>query len=543
MSANPLESVFGILNKLNAKQKLMLGGSVVLTIGLLFVLLFFLNEPTYTTLYSGLSQEDASKVVDYLNNQKILFKLEDNGQSIKVQKEKVYELRLTLAGKGVPSSGVIGYEIFDKTTMGMSDFMQKLNYKRALEGELARTIQKQDGVEGVRVHIAIPQKTIFKEEEKNPTASVVLKLRNNSTPSKENINAITNLLCGSVEGLLQSKVSIIDTRGRVLNNESEEGPLAFASTKQYEIKRSVENYLVQKAQSILDNVLGYGNSMVQVNADLNFNQVEKTMEQYDPESQVAVSEQTIKTNNSGKQQNDSTAASNENSLTNYEISKSIEKVIEGSGNILRLSVAAVINDIPKEVKKGEKTEIVFEARPADQLQKLETILKNAVGIDDTRNDQFSLVNIPFETKLIEPIAEEKSASALPNPDEWVNLVFIMVAIVSSIFVLKSLMKRLKNEKIVIGTISPSGSFALSAQSNEGSYGSLPAASNKKAQQAQQLLVEKKKKMLLPVGDIEDEISEEALAKKNQQEKIVNYVTKNPMDAAKLINAWMHEDEV
>jgi flagellar M-ring protein FliF len=536
MNTNPLQVFVGIINKLNPKQKLMLGAGVLLTLVLMAVLLFLLNEPTYTTLYSGLSQEDASKAVEYLNGQKVLYKLDDNAQTIKVPREKVYEIRLVLAGKGIPSSGVIGYEIFDKTTIGMSEFMQKLNYKRALEGELARTIQQLEGVVGVRVHIVLPQKTIFKEEEKSTTVSVILKLKNNTTPAKEKIQSIINLVCGSVEGLQPNKVSIIDTRGRVLNSDNEEGPLAYASAKQYEMKRSVESYLVQKAQSILDNVLGFGNSMVQVNADLNFDQVERTMEQYDPESQVAVSEQTIKTNNSGKQQNDSTAASNENALTNYEINKTIQKIVHGSGNIKRLSVATVINDIPKEVKKGNKTEIVYDPRPVDQLKKLEEIVKNAVGIDFTRNDQFSIVNIPFEIRPTEIIKEETSSSTIPNANEWINFAFIIVAIVASIFVLKSLMKRLKNERIIIGTVNP-GNFALA---NDAIL-SLPSTENKAS--PAQIAAAKKKKMMLPIGDIEDEISDDAMLKKNQQERIVNYVTKNPMDAAKLINAWMHEDEV
>ncbi len=535
MNANPLQTLLGIVNKLNPKQKFMLVGGIVSTLALLFVLLFFLNEPNYTSLYSGLSQEDASKVVEYLANQKVLYKIDDNGQTIKVPYDKVYELRLALAGKGIPSSGVIGYEIFDKSTMGMSEFTQKLNYKRALEGELARTIQQQEGVAGARVHIVIPQKTIFKEEEKLPSASVVLKLRGGSTPSKENIQSIVNLLVGSVEGLQQAKVSIIDTKGRILNSENEEGPLAFASSKQYEIKKSVEKYLVQKAQSMLDNVLGYGNSMVQVNADLNFDQVEKTMENYDPDSQVAISEQTIKINNQGKVQNDSTAQSNNNTLTNYEISKTIEKVISGSGNIKRLSVAAVINDVPKEVKNGDKTETIFEPRPQEQVKKLEEIIKNAVGLDPQRNDQFSITNIPFETKQIESIPETQSSSALPDADQWINLTFIIVAIVSSIFVLKSLMKRLKNERIVIGTINPN-QFAASG-------GVLSASSIPQQQTQVHQIMAKKKRGILPMGDIEDDISDEAMMKKNQQERIVNYVSKNPMDAAKLINAWMHEDEI
>ncbi|MEW6004359.1 MAG: flagellar basal-body MS-ring/collar protein FliF [Stygiobacter sp.] len=538
MNTNPLQAFFGILGKLNPKQKIMLGVSVITTLALLTLLIFVLNEPTYSTLYSNLSQEDAAKVVEYLSGQKIVYKLDDNGQTIKVQREKVYELRLALASKGIPSSGVIGYEIFDKSTMGMSEFMQKLNYKRALEGELSRTIQQQDGVLAARVHIVIPQKSLFKEEEKQPTASVVLKLKNNSTPPKENIEAIVNLLTGSVEGLQASKVSIIDTKGRILNTETDDGPLAFASSKQYEIKKSVEKYLVEKAQAILDNVVGYGNAMVQVNADLNFDQVEKTMEQYDPESQVVVSENTVKVNNTGRQNADSTAASNENSITNYETSKTIQRVVEGSGNIKRLSVAVVINDIPKEVKKGDKTEIVYEPRPTDQVKKLEEIVKNAVGVDPIRNDQFSIVNIPFETKTLENTIEEAGTASMPNTNEMINLIFIVVAIVASLFVLKSLMKKLKTERIVIGTVN-TGNYAMESMP----VGSITSGSNQEPKATAAIAAAKKKKMLVPMGDIEDEISEDALVKKQQQERIINYVTKNPMDAAKLINAWMHEDEI
>ncbi len=537
MNTNPLQALTGILGKLNPKQKIMLGVGIVTTFALFAVLMFLLNQPTYSTLYSGLSQEDAGKVVEHLNSQKILFKIEDNGQTIKVQREKVAELRLTLASKGLINSGVMGYEVFDKSTMGMSEYIQNMNFRRALEGEIAKTIQLQEGVQFAKVQIVMPKRTIFREEEKHPTAAVTLKLKSNATPTKENIQAIVNLLCGSVEGLQPSKVSVIDTKGRILNSDAEDGPMAFASARQYEIKKSVENHLVLKAQSILDNVLGFGNAVVQVTADLNFDQVEKTMTQFDPESQVVISEGVAKTASNGRQQADTSSTANENAVTNYEINKTVQNVVEGTGNIKRLSVAAVINDIQKEVKEGDKIKIVTETRAPEQLKKLEDLLKNAVGIDPTRNDQFSIVNIPFEPKIDETVTEA-GVSTLPNANEYINLVFILVAIVSSLIVLKSLMKRLKNEKIVIGTVN-TGNYAYATES----AGSLSSGSNRESKtNTSHLVGQKKKKMLLPMGDIEDEISEDALAKKNQQERIVNYVTKNPMDAAKLINAWMHEDE-
>ena len=530
MSGNFLESIFGIFGKLSLQQKILIGAATIGTFILLIAVIFLLNEPNYAVLYTNLSEEDAAKVVDELNSQKIVYKIEDNGRTIKVAKEKLYDVRLDLAGKGIPGSGVLGYEIFDNNTMGMSEFMQKLNYKRALEGELARTIMQQEGIQGVRVHIVIPQKSVFKDEEKFPTASVVLNLKPNYQLTKSNITAILNLVSGSVEGLQPGKVTLLDSKGRLLSKDYEDNPLAFSSTKQYEIKQSVENYLASKAQSILDNVLGYGNAIIQVNVDLNFDQVEKTMEMFDPESQTAISEQTIKTENNGSSSGDSTSQINENSVTNYEISKTVEKVIQGSGNVIRLSVAAIINDAVKEIKNGENTEVVSEPRSPEQIQKLEEIIKNAVGFTEDRRDQFSLVNIPFETNqaLDFPVEEPRF---FDNIDKYTNVILLVLAAIAGLFILRGLMHKLENEKIIIGTLGPEAAYT-NYQKDSLSGGKIP-----------QQITSKSMKKLLPLGDIEDEISEEAVSKMNRQEKIINYVSKNPLEASKLINAWLHEDEL
>jgi len=533
MNKNPFEAVLGIFNRLSLQQKLILGGAVGLTLVLLSVLIMFLNEPTYAPLYTNLAEEDASKVIEHLTSQKILYKIEDNGKTIKVPQDKVYETRLSLAGKGVLNSGIVGYELFDKTTMGMSEFLQKLNYKRALEGELAKTIMQEDGVEGVRVLITLPEKSVFKDEEKFPTASVMLKLKSQNALNKESTNAIINLVASSVEGLKTDKVTLLDTKGRLLSNENDGDQLSGSNTKQYEMKQKVENYLARKAQDLLDNILGNGNAMVKVTADLNFDQVEKTIQTYDPESQVAISEQTLKTENNGRNLSDSSAQVSQNTTTNYEISKSVEKVIAGTGNIKRLSVSAVINNIAKEVKKGDKSETIFEPRPEDQMKKLEQIVKKSIGIDDSRNDQFSIVNISFETKNAEDIPPQ-SASILDNVDKWTNTIIIIVAIGAAIFLLKGLMQKIKNEKILIGSLNPDhvdlyeNSTTPFPEKSDGNSGSR--------------LIPNRKKEMLPLGDLEDEITDDAQRKKNRLEKIGNYVGKNPIEAAKLINAWLLEEE-
>ncbi len=263
--------------------------------------------------------------------------------------------------------------------------------------------------------------------------------------------AIVNLVASAVEGLSTNNITLIDTHGRLLWKEDSDGTMTVSSGKQYEIKNSVESYLAQKAQTILDNVLGYGNALVQVNAELNFDQVEKTMELYDPESQVVVSEQTLKSSNVGKAIGDTSAQSTENVTTNYEISKTVQRVVEGTGNILRLSVAAVINDVPKQVEKDGKTVIEYVPRSQDQIRKLEELIKSAVGVNPERNDQVSIVNIPFETKPTDELVEE-SSPWFEDANGISNLVLVLLAIGASIFLLRGLMSKLKSEKIFLGTI-------------------------------------------------------------------------------------------
>jgi flagellar M-ring protein FliF len=539
MNKNPISQLLGIFNRLAMPQKIMIGAVTIGTVVLLGLLVGFLNEPNMAILYTNLGEDDASKVVEQLASQKIAYKIEDNGKTIKVPQEVVYETRLSLAGKGIPNSGIIGYEIFDKNTMGMSEFIQKLNYKRALEGELARTIMQVDGVDAARVHIVIPEKSIFKDEEKQTTASVVLKLKTGNSLPKESVTSILNLISSSVEGLEQSKISLLDSRGRLLSKNEDENSMIVATSKQYELKQSVERYLVEKAQGMLDNVLGVGSSIVQITADLNFDQVEKQMEQYDPETQVAISEQTLNNENTGKNNNDTSAQNAQNTTTNYEVSKTIQKVIEGTGNIKRISIAAVINDAAHEVDiKGKKT-VEYQPRSQEQLNKLEQIVKNAIGFDVERGDNFSLVNIPFEqtlTKELLPEETEDSGIIPKDVDKWTNLILILGAIGASLLVMKGLMKKLKTEKIVFG-----GPYYASDGYSDAD-GMQPALEGGGAAGMQQLAAAKKKRAQLPVGDIEDEFSEEAIRKQTQQDKISHYVAKNPMEAAKLINSWLQENE-
>lgn len=529
-----LGAMFSIFNKLSIQQRMMIGGIFGAMIVMLSIVFMTMSEPSYTVLYSNISSEDATKVIDYLSGQKIPYKL-DAGQTISVPENQIYEVRIALAGRGIPSSGFIGYEVFDKNTMGMSEFMQKLNFKRALEGEIAKTIVQMRGIEHARVNIVFPEKSIFKQEQEDPTASVALKT--SRLISENNINAITHLVSSSVEGLSPEKVTIVDSQGRLLTKQFEENTIDAVNGKQYEIKGEVESYLSGKAQAILDKVVGYGNSSVKVNIELDFTQIEKENTTFDPDGQVAVSEQSVKSENTGVSSVDSSLVTSENSLTNYELSKSIERVIQGSGGIKRITVAVVINGVEKTTQAQDgTTQTTVEPRSQEQIDQLTLVISQAVGIDNNRNDQISIVSIPFDSQLTEePVIEE---SPIGNMDELIKLVMMAVGALAAMLVIKQLMTKLKNEKIMIGTFSGEG-FSEEAFGDllpQGADGmtSLPSSMQQK--------INKKRREMIEIGDIEDEISDEAVMKKLEQEKIVNYVQKNPQEAAKLINSWLREDE-
>ena len=530
---NFLANLVSIFNKLTLQQKALIGGIAVVSVLFLIFTMMFLNEPTYSQLYSNLSEEEANKVIQYLKEQKVQYKLEDNGKAIRVPQSQLYELRLALAGQGIPSSGMVGYEIFDKSTMGMSEFMQKLSFKRALEGEISRTISQQANIEAARVHIVMPAKSVFKEEQKDPTASVILKLKTGFNPPKETIMAISHLVASSVEGLKPNKVTIVDTKGKLLSDQNEQNSFGALSTKQYEMKNNVENYLAGKAQSLLDNVVGYGNSIVRVNVELNFDQVEKQLETYDPESQVIISEQTTKSESGGKSYSDSNLVINENRISNYEFTKSIQKVVEGTGNIKRLTIAAVVNGFRKEVKSGDDVSVVFEPRTEQQINSLTELVKQSVGFDVNRNDNVSVVNMNFETE--QDMLDTPKTTPFGDFQDITKLVLIIAGLLGAGLVLKNLLSKLKNEKIIIGTVtSPEAAMEMGA----GSLGSVIGGTEVSPKSPQL----PKKRTPLQVGDIEDEISDEAINKKMMQDKIKNYVAQNPNEAAKLINLWLREDE-
>jgi flagellar M-ring protein FliF len=460
--ANILEQAKAFTQKLSVTQKVIIVTAIIAVLTILVVVLMNSVKSTadYSVLYSDLNPEDAAKIVENLKENKVEYELKDGGGTILVPKEKVYEMRVELAGQGLPASSTVGYEIFDKSNLGMSEYVQKLNYKRALEGELARTINSLEEVKSTRVHIVLPEKALFKEDQKQPTASVTLQLKPNKTMSQATVAGIQNLVAKSVEGMQPDAVTVVDHKGRIISTEPiDKSSIAGMTAAQHQQQIEVEQYLSQKVQSMLDNVLGAENASVKVTADLNFTQIEKTITDYDPEKQVVRSEQNI---TEKSQSTDSLsypavnmAKDQSNVISNYEISQSIEKIVNEVGNIKRLTTSVLINGTTKIVDKNGKKVIEYTPRTKEELQQLELAVKNAVGYDPNRNDQISVLNVPFDNSYYEDIIKDS------QPVEWYNvpenrklILLVAIIILTLIFMFRLLQSKYIKDRIRIALSLP-----------------------------------------------------------------------------------------
>ena len=272
-----------------------------LTIGALSII-YYSSKPAFGVLYGSLDSDSAASVKEFLDDEKILYKIKDGGRTIEIPKDKIYSIRLSLAGKGLPKKGkAVGFEIFDKSSLGMTEFVQKINYYRAAQGELSRTIESIEGIDAARVHIVVPEESIFKEDQKDATASIALQLRSQGILDSTQIAGIRQLVASSIEGLKANNISIIDNWGNMLAQPtSGDGSVGDIASSQIGLQKSVEKHYVRKIESLLRGVLGNNNAVVRIDAMLNFDKVEKTLESYDPESAVVRQETITSENSKGK---------------------------------------------------------------------------------------------------------------------------------------------------------------------------------------------------------------------------------------------------
>ncbi len=392
-------------------RKIALGVVAALSIALFAFIIIQARTADYQLLYGNLNESDAAEIVNWLKSKNIPYQLKDNGHSILVPAETLHETRLSLASAGLPQGSGVGYEIFDKQSFALTDFVQKVNYTRALQGELARTIASLGPVESARVHLALPEKRLFKNQQKPATASVIIRLKPGRRLNESQVQGIVHLVSSAVEGLSPEHVTVINQNGNVLTRTSGEGVAGNLSPDMLDYQLQVERHLEERAQALLNKALGDKKSMVRVTAQLDFARFEKTEELYDPEEPVIRSEQVSeeKTGSeivggipgvqSNLQGNTSQAAgstppsSRSKRTVNYEISKVVSKTVNPVGTIKRLSVAVLVADkvIPARGKEPAKTV----PRSKEELDSLKNMISSALGIDKARGDKIEVTSMPF----------------------------------------------------------------------------------------------------------------------------------------------------
>jgi flagellar M-ring protein FliF len=365
-------------------------------------------------LYANLAMSDAGSVISWLKNQKIEYSLRHDGKDIWVAADKLYQIRLDLAADGLPAGGGIGFEVFDKQSFALSDYVQKVNYTRALQGELARTITSLAPVESTRVHLALPEKRVLKSQQKNPTASVIVTLVPGKSLEKQQVQGIIHLVAGSVADLEPANVKVIDSNGVVLDGQKQGPDESLVSLDTLTFQREVEHRLEIRAQDLLDKTMGKDNAMVRVSATLDFSKVEKTQELFNADDPVVRSEQ-VNQESSGVDNNtggvpgvqsnlqgnefqqgapSTTPPSSKNSrTTNYEISKTISKVINPIGTINKLSVSVLVADRMKQEDSG--TPASTTPRSAEELKSIENMVASAIGLALDRGDMINVISLPF----------------------------------------------------------------------------------------------------------------------------------------------------
>ncbi len=379
--------------------------------GLLF---YWARRPDMRLLYQDLGPEEASKITEKIAEQGIAYQLRNGGTAIYAPKENIYQLRLDMAKEGLPAGEQGGYRIFDDEKIGVSPFVQNVNLKRALQEELAKSIQMIDGVVHARVHIVSAKQALFQSDAGGTTASVIIRLRPGYRLSGLNVAAITHLVSGSVEGLQAKNVTVIDSAGRLLSGEPDETMARGASTVA-DYKERVEQNLAAKVEDMLTTVLGPGRATVRVSAVIDMTSVNLVTETYDPTTKVPKKEE-IKSNSEtepgtvpaeGEAVVPGGTKKDETVLTEYAVGKKVEQKVDLPGEIKSLKVAAVVDLMPDVAADANQTQAGAEPTKIMQLPDVENLIRNALGLEQT--DALTVVEARFHRPLESLVDEETSA--------------------------------------------------------------------------------------------------------------------------------------
>ena len=416
-----------IRDNANPKNIVLLLAALTLVSFLAFLVLQRSSEGNYAVLYTHLSPDDAGAILSVLQEERIPYRVEGGGSIILVPEDKVYDVRLKLAAKGLPHGKAVGFEIFDEPKLGTTQFQESVEFLRALEGELERTIKRLDPVKDVKVNIALPKDSLFLREEDEPKASVLVRLWEGRELSKEQVKAIVFLVSHAVPKLKPSNVTVVDNRGRVLSDLIEEEGDSVEVTKEFEVKQRLEREIERKIQTMLSQVLGGGKVVVRASVELEMGRVERKKELYDPDMTAVVSERKIQEKEEGRKRQEQGVPGTSTNVppvvnleaggevvkrekkdvtTNYDVSKTVERSVTPIFRIKRISVGVLVDGKYQKVKDKDGNEIVkFVPRSEEEIKTYENIVKSAIGFDPKRGDRVTVASVPFEGRELFSTAE------------------------------------------------------------------------------------------------------------------------------------------
>jgi len=437
--------------KIPLGQRLILLVAMAASVATILVTVLWAQRPDFEPLFGNMAIEDVNQVVNNLRDSGVKYQLSNGGTTVMVPSEKVHELRMRLAEDGLPSGGAVGFEIFDRSNYGTTDYVQKVNFRRALEGELSRTIGSLDQVRSARVHLVIPEKRLFSKDQDVARASVTLKLKNRIPMGDDKVQGILHLVASAVPGLDPEQVTVVDHTGRVLYSGGSKDGKAQQMSTQAGFRYQLEERLMARVMEILAPTVGRERLQVQVAAELDFTRTETTQEQFDPDVSVVRSEQRTKEQHSGSSggaggatgvtaQNsggsgESNQSKNLSETINYELNKTVSHSVSQVGKIKRLSVAVLMDAAALGAEGESATEV--------DMSPYTTLVKKAIGFDATRGDSVEVVAIPFMTAevfeaLPEPGMMDKVTPFLGPSIRYLMAVLAIGAVIA--LVLKPLVK-------------------------------------------------------------------------------------------------------
>jgi flagellar M-ring protein FliF len=509
-------------------------------IGFFAFVIMRVTTPQMTTLFTDLTTEDSSSIIKDLERQAIPFELRNEGAVIMVPKDKVTRLRMKLAESNLPKGGGVGYEIFDKSdALGTTSFVQNINHLRALEGELARTIRAIDRIQAARVHLVLPERPLFAREAPEPSASIVVRVRGSLEPQQ--IRAIRHVVASAVNGLKPQRVSIVDEAGRLLaDGAGKEADIAVGEERRTAFEKRMRN----EVEAIVSSVVGQGRARVQLTADFDYNKVTQTSDKFDPEGRVLRSSQTREESSLTAESNGQVTVNNElpnnqanttgpaardqskksEETNNYEISRTTKTEVTEAGRVNRISVAVLVDGA---YTKNEKGEMVYQDRSKEQLDRIATLVRSAIGFDQKRGDQVEVVNLRFaEAPAVPAVVEPTGLLGMLQftKDDVMYVielgVMMLLGLVVLFMVIRPLVKRILAAEVIPALAEPAPALT-DGTAELGPGQALIAGTSGTAQ-------------LIDVAQVQGQVHAQAV------HRVGELAERNPNETASIVRQWLSE---